>query len=227
VAGLLVSVRSAAEARAALSGGAAIIDIKDPARGPLGMADARVWREVVESVEGRAPVSVAMGELVECEAAAGPDSWAGLHWRKLGLAGIGGDPRWRDRWAAIRAAWPGPPWIAVAYADFEGVGAPAPGEVVEAAIASGCSGVLFDTWEKGRPSPIEAGEDWGTLVERVHAAGLLAVLAGGLDAEGIRRLAPLRPDFFAVRGAGCAGGDRRGMVDAGRVRALAVAAATA
>src|SRR5947209_8028398 len=44
--GLLVSVRSAAEARAALDGGAALIDIKEPARGPLGRADDGVMAEV-------------------------------------------------------------------------------------------------------------------------------------------------------------------------------------
>ena len=35
---LLVSVRSAAEAEEALAGGAALIDVKEPANGPLGKA---------------------------------------------------------------------------------------------------------------------------------------------------------------------------------------------
>ena len=34
--GLLVSVRSAAEAATALAGGADLIDVKEPSRGPLG-----------------------------------------------------------------------------------------------------------------------------------------------------------------------------------------------
>ena len=42
---LLVSVRSAEEARAALEGGAALIDVKEPSRGSLGSA----------SVEQRVP----------------------------------------------------------------------------------------------------------------------------------------------------------------------------
>ena len=60
---LLVSVRSAAEAEAALAGGAALIDVKEPARGALGRADDAVIADVVRAVAGRAPVSAALGEL--------------------------------------------------------------------------------------------------------------------------------------------------------------------
>ena len=44
---LLVSVRSAAEAEAALLGGADVIDVKEPDRGPLGRADDAVIAAVV------------------------------------------------------------------------------------------------------------------------------------------------------------------------------------
>ena len=62
---LLVSVRDAAEAAAALAGGAALIDVKEPARGSLGRADAATIAAVVAAVGGRVPVSVALGELRE------------------------------------------------------------------------------------------------------------------------------------------------------------------
>jgi uncharacterized protein (UPF0264 family) len=62
---LLVSVRSAAEAEAALAGGAALIDVKEPARGSLGRADEAVIRAVLGAVAGRRPVSAALGELAE------------------------------------------------------------------------------------------------------------------------------------------------------------------
>ena len=60
--GLLVSVRSADEVAAALEGGADIIDVKEPAKGPLGMAEAEVVAAVVDRVKGKVPVSAAMGE---------------------------------------------------------------------------------------------------------------------------------------------------------------------
>jgi hypothetical protein len=63
--GLLVSVRNAAEAEEALAGGADIIDVKEPSRGPLGRADAQNARDVIQTVSGRRLVSVALGELAE------------------------------------------------------------------------------------------------------------------------------------------------------------------
>jgi uncharacterized protein (UPF0264 family) len=60
---LLVSVRSADEVEPALAGGAALIDVKEPAGGPLGRADDAVVAQVVRAVGGRCPVSAALGEL--------------------------------------------------------------------------------------------------------------------------------------------------------------------
>ena len=63
MAGLLVSVRSADEARAAVDGGASVVDVKEPDRGPLGRASAATWRAVRAAVPPAIPVSVALGEL--------------------------------------------------------------------------------------------------------------------------------------------------------------------
>src|SRR5260370_35134030 len=58
---LLVSVRSAAEAGAALEGGSGMIDVKEPASGPLGTAPVAVTADVLCPVSGRVPVSQAAG----------------------------------------------------------------------------------------------------------------------------------------------------------------------
>src|SRR5688572_22177610 len=63
--GLLVSVRSAEEAVAALAGGADVIDVKEPNRGPLGAADPQTIAEIVRVVRGRVPVTAAAGELLD------------------------------------------------------------------------------------------------------------------------------------------------------------------
>ena len=52
---LLVSVRSEEEARAALAGGADIIDAKEPSRGALGAVEIGVLREIVSVVNGLRP----------------------------------------------------------------------------------------------------------------------------------------------------------------------------
>jgi uncharacterized protein (UPF0264 family) len=92
--GLLVSVRSVAEAHAALAGGASLIDVKEPLHGSLGRAPADVITGVVTTVAGRRPVSAALGELLE---ELGETIPPGLAFVKWGLAGCGQDREWRAR----------------------------------------------------------------------------------------------------------------------------------
>src|SRR6478609_8313715 len=84
--GLLVSVRSAAEARTALAGGADIIDIKEPRRGALGPADPNVWKEIQETVGRRVPVSAALGELHSDEIGEFASRASGFVYAKIGLS---------------------------------------------------------------------------------------------------------------------------------------------
>jgi (5-formylfuran-3-yl)methyl phosphate synthase len=216
---LLVSVRSADEALAAVVGGAAIVDVKEPDRGPLGMADFAAWSAVRSVVPRGVPVSVALGELGEwIDRPTPPDSaFAGIAFRKIGLAGAGG--RWAEDWADLRIRLGGEtPWIAVIYADWIAARAPEPDAVIAEARRAGCAGVLIDTWDKSE-APIDLS--WAGIVERIKAEVGLVALAGGLDRERIARLRGLDPDLFAVRGAACRGGDRQAAIDAGRVADLA------
>ncbi len=90
---LLVSVRSVEEAEAALLGGAGLINVKEPTRGPLGRADDSTIAAVIQHVAGRTPVSAACGEL-----ATNSDSCfvPGLNYVKWGLAGWGNRPQWQE-----------------------------------------------------------------------------------------------------------------------------------
>jgi uncharacterized protein (UPF0264 family) len=90
--------------------------------------------------------------------------------------------------------------------------------VAAVAASTGCAGVLVDTWDKAQPSPV--GPTWEPWLRHVERAGLFLAIAGGLDAAAIERLAPLRPRWFAVRGAACTAADRRGAIDPQRVSAL-------
>jgi (5-formylfuran-3-yl)methyl phosphate synthase len=227
LAGLLVSVRSAREAEAALAGGAALIDVKEPDHGPLGCAEPSVWREVRGVVPAEVAVSVALGELGDWARGerrpAGHEPFAGLAYRKLGLAGSG-PSQWQAEWADLRLAWgAGPAWIAVVYADWTRARAPDPDAILEVALqADDCAGILIDTWDKSGPGPLSADAIWHRWFARARQGRrpFLITLAGGLDATSIARLAPLRPDFFAVRGAACSAGDRRATIDRGRVARL-------
>jgi len=230
VAKLLVSVRSAVEAQAAVAGGAAIVDVKEPSRGTLGRAPCSVWRAVRDVVPEPIPVSVALGELNEWYDGEPPEvpraSWPGIVFCKLGLSHA--PPDWRDRWRALRrrldeSTCPGPAWVAVVYIDWQAAMAPDPDAVIrEAAEIDECRGVLFDTWDKSRRECLDLS--WKRRIARIRESSRFVALAGSLDASAIVRLAALEPDIFAVRGAACRGGDRHAAIDPKRVVRLVRAA---
>ena len=226
---LLVSVRDAAEARAALAGGADVIDVKEPTRGSLGRANEAVWEEVAAACAGRAAVSFALGELGDWEDDAGPVPAvpAGAAFVKLGLAATGTD--WEERWEGTRerfdaAAGRPLPWAAVAYADARAAAAPGPVAVVAAAIRAGCAAVLIDTFQKdGRGLFDHLPDDrLAALGERSRRAGLRFALAGSLRLEDVPRALGCGADVIAVRGAACDGA-RTDRVGEAQVRALAAA----
>jgi uncharacterized protein (UPF0264 family) len=221
---LLVSVRSAVEAQAALTGGAGLIDVKEPAHGSLGRAKDATIEQVVQAVAGRRPVSAALGEWIENPA---PYTGPGLAFQKYGLAGCGGRRGWHQELAVaverVEARRAGCRVVTVAYADWERAGAPPVGEVVQFACRRPGGVLLLDTYGKGDGRTLL---DWLSLGEIARLcrlcrdAGIRIALAGSLGADEIRRLLGLRPNWFAVRGAACAGGRRRSTVSAQRVRAL-------
>lgn len=220
---LLVSVRDEAEAIAALAGGAAVIDVKEPSRGSLGAAHPRVWHSVARAVRGRARLSIALGELLE-ESSAGPEpSWgefpASLAFFKLGLAGCARRAEWEDVWRArvdrIRQVVPEAVSVAAAYADWELAGSPCPERVVEAAATIGCGGLLIDTFTKHPSRCLLSHVGLKTLaawLDEVRRRGMFVALAGSLDFDSIPVVLELKPDYIAVRGAACPA-DRTGSID--------------
>ncbi len=223
---LLVSVRSAVEARAAVAGGASIIDVKEPARGSLGRSDHSVWRAVRGAVPQSIPISVALGELNEWLNSRPPhvpaSAWSGIKYCKLGLSKAPAD--WLQRWLELsrelrRHSLPFPDWVAVVYLDWEAAAAPDPDLIIDAAAKMpDCRAVLFDTWRKSSAARLD--RSWKQRVERVRDSGRSVALAGSLDAAAISRWKFWQPDIFAVRGAACAEGDRLGPIDVGRVARL-------
>ena len=224
-----MSVRDAEEAVAALEGGATLIDVKEPSRGPLGAADVGVICEVVGAVGGRAPVSAAMGEMVEAaQADLYPLAEVDVNYVKWGPAGTA---RLKDFPAVRQRIWRraercGHSPVTAAYADSVAARAIPVWPMATHANAGGV--FLVDTFTK----------DGGTLLDHIdvpellrlrrhlHAHGIRLALAGSLGEEQIAELREVEPDWFAVRGAACEGG-RGGVVTAERVRRLAALAGVA
>jgi uncharacterized protein (UPF0264 family) len=220
--GLLISVRSADEVDAALAGGADLIDVKEPSRGALGMAEAEVVAAVVQKVKKRVPVSAALGDW-------GPNALTEAHWHlelkldyvKWGLAGYTPSPGWGEDLLDTRRELPaGMEMVAVAYADWEKAKSVPPAELVRFAKRFRFRAFLLDTYTKDGKSlldfikPAEIAE----LVESVQRVGIKAAIGGSLKPEQLKQLKGIAPDWYAVRASACAAGKRDGVIDTARVK---------
>jgi uncharacterized protein (UPF0264 family) len=226
---LLVSVANREEARAALTGGADLIDAKDPSSGALGAVSLPVLYRIVSAIDGARPVTAALGDASDedsIERAARAYAAAGLDFVKIGFAGTTNAHRAESLTAAaVRGAQAGgrdrTGVVATAYADSYCVGSLAPDAVVGIAARTGAVGVLLDTADKAGPGlrALITPAALASWVAAAHAAGLLVALAGQLTADDLPFVQEAGADIAGVRGAACDHG-RTGRVVAERVRVL-------
>jgi len=218
---LLVSVFNNSEARAALEGGADIIDAKDPQQGALGAVSLDVFRRIRASVGNAVPVSAALGEAAHeaaIEAMAREFAIAGAAFVKIGFAGISDTARAR---LLLAAAVRGAPTkvVAVTYADRQGELSFI--RLLDVGSTVGASGILIDTCEKSGPG-LRHLIDAATLSAWISAASdaaLTVAAAGKLTIDDLDWVRDCGADIAGVRGAACEGG-RTGRVTAERVRLL-------
>jgi uncharacterized protein (UPF0264 family) len=228
---LLVSVRSASEAKAATENGADIVDAKEPAAGPLGPVTPDVLAGILLALPGDMPLGIALGDVrtaaelrVVLDRLALPTR-AGAVFLKLGFAGVpeSGEVSALLRLAGRRARELGPTVsvVAAAYADHHRARSPAPDDVLAAAITAGAAGALIDTRVKDGRDLLHhlPAHDLRAWVARARGDGLLAAVAGSLGPEAIPAVLAAEPDIIGVRGAACRGG-RAGTLDPARVRRL-------
>ncbi len=239
---LLVSVRSAIEAIAAMAGGADIVDVKEPHRGSLGSASPNVIFEVstaLGSHPGHPPLSVALGELHEWDSDSRDELCRTIdvtapRFLKIGLAGtqsesnqnvtaaaatvrLNATPSWFVKWQQLRSTIAGPSaWVAVAYADAEQAGSPSVHDVLSAAITTDCSVLLIDTHSKDARSLLAylSASELMAIRERTSRHGLKLALAGQITLANLPDVVPIHPDIIAVRGAVCDAGERTSTVSA-------------
>jgi len=212
--GLLVSVRNLAEARIAYGGGADIVDVKEPANGPLGAATHAVLREIADELRGKVSLSAALGEWEP-----GLSPRMGEDVRAMGYERVKFGP---SRLKSVEEWWMMSGMVAVAYADPLDARV-SPESVLEWGIAHGSGTFLIDTFDKsgGTSLGILGIDRLRKLRQRAAAEEVRFALAGGVTARDIQRYAGvLRPDWFAVRGAACRDGVRGAEIDPDRVAAL-------
>lgn len=214
----LASVTSAQEARLAVSGGASIIDCKDPAKGALGELEPARIEAIVEAVAGRVPVSATIGDLPSDASvmvkAATEIAATGVDIVK---AGFFGDGDARAAIAALGSADIGRAGrVAVLMADRT------PDFALIADLArAGFIGVMLDTADKaaGALPDVLSARALATFLDTARQHKLLAGLAGALRKQHIASLVALQPDIIGFRGALCDGG-RSSALDATRVASV-------
>jgi FolB domain-containing protein len=212
---LLASVTGVEEAELALTRGADIIDLKDPAKGALGALDPESVRAVVAAIGGRRPASAVTGDLpmepdvvvdaVEAMAATGVD------YVKVGLFP---GPRREDCIRALAPAAARTQLVGVLFADSE----PDIG-LLPLMAEAGFAGAMLDTARKGAGRLLDHADlaALGEFVRACRSHGLLTGLAGSLEEPDVPRLLLLAPDYLGFRGALCAEHDRKAGLDAAAV----------
>lgn len=225
---LLVSVSSAGEARAAVDGGADIIDAKDPSAGALGAVGLEALGDIVRTVGAHRMVTAALGDACDAETVAQLANQfvgGGARLVKVGFAGLVDPSHVEAIVASVARACASVDAesgvVAVAYADSP------PDECVDAmrlvsiAARAGARGVLVDTHIKGGPglTSLWSAERLSSWVAEAHRRGLVAAVAGKLGVEDLDLVHDAGADIAGVRGAACVGG-RSGRVSMERVREL-------
>ena len=233
---LLASVRDIEEADVALSGGADVLDIKDPGAGPLGACPEPVLRAIVllrdrRSSDGPSviPVSAALGDAGDLPGTlperAAATAACGVDYLKVGLRGLQHETEYIDLLRAVvlaaRRGMPGSRVVAAAYAEAGTVGSPTPEALPLIAERAGAAGCMIDTAIKNGRTLLDHIEarSLSSFISAARNRHLLCALAGSLTPGQIPMVAELGPDLIGLRGALCEGG-RLGRLDRQRLASV-------
>ena len=211
---LLVSVRDADEALAAVAGGADIIDAKEPTLGPLAPVSPGALQSICAAVPPAIPLSVALGDARPSELSGIATAVAPLQRRTdlyFKAALLSASPREAAEaiatTAGLLATRPDRPALIVARYVDEPDDAHDLLSWVEVCAASGARGLLLDTSRKDEGNLL-ASVDVHTLVALRRCAtrrGVWLALAGGMTIDDVELLGEVRPHVVGVRGAACDG----------------------
>jgi hypothetical protein len=207
---LLVSVRTLDEALLAAAAGVDLIDVKEPARGPLGRAAADIRLAIGHRLGKQHSLSAACGELLDLQQTeTGSDdlaAWDGYRFAKIGLAGCAEGTRWHEKWRAWRSMLPTTVEpVLVCYADGERCDAPCFEDLLDFAVEAKLRTLLFDTWDKRGPGLCQLWRPAKFLRvgQELSQAGISFVLAGKLDLADITGLPRCGASYLGIRGAVC------------------------
>jgi uncharacterized protein (UPF0264 family) len=234
---VLISPISLEEARSVCDGGADIVDIKNVDEGSLGANFPWVIKSIIEGTKGSAVTySATLGDLpfkpgTAALAAVGA-AYAGARYIKAGLHGTKTYTEAVGVMGAVTRACrdydPEIIVVAAGYADYRRFDGLDPRTLVKVGRDTGVDLVMVDTSFKDGKNLFDnmSKDEIGDFVSSAHAAGLKVALAGSIQQEHIPLLAEVEADVVGIRGAVCAGSDRKSRIDSHRVRAFVNAVQT-
>lgn len=215
---LLISPSNEKEAEEAIAGGADIIDVKNPAEGPLGANFPWIIRRIREITPRKRQVSCTLGEVPNLPgsislAALGAAS-LGVDYIKVGLYGVKTSNQavhlLENVNRAAKECNPKIKVVAAGYADAEKINAINPLLLPEIAKQAKIDVVMIDTYAKQGKNLFDnlTVTQVKTFVDCAHSLGLEVALAGSLRKQDLPSVYNLGADIAGLRGAACSRGNR-------------------
>ncbi len=219
------------EALEAISGGADIIDVKNPKEGALGANFPWVTRRIKEITPKNIEVSCTIGDVANfpgaVSLAALGAATTGVDYIKVGLFGLRTIEEavflMQNVTRAVKDYNPSIKIAATGYADARRIGSVDPTRIPEIAHKAKADIAMLDTSIKdGKSLFTYLGSDTlRKFSDEAHQYGLGVALAGSLRKEDLPTVFALGADFVGLRGAACTSGDRvNGRITKEKVREL-------
>lgn len=213
---LLVSPINVEEAIICKSGGADIIDVKNPKEGSLG-ANFPWMIKAVKKAAGTVPLSATIGDFNfkpgTASLAALGAAVSGADYIKVGLYDIQTNQQALEMLInivrSVKDFDRNKKVVASGYSDYKRINSISPFELPAIGKEAGVDVVMMDTGIKDGRSTFEFLDDdeLKTFVSSAKDHGLQTALAGTIKFENIPALKRISPDIIGVRGCVC-GGDR-------------------
>ena len=215
---LLISPINEKEALEAITGGADIIDVKNPIEGALGANYPWVIKNIKLLTPRPIEVSCTIGDVPNLPgtvslAALGAAS-LGVDYIKVGLFGVKTVEEaiflLEQAKKAVKDFNPLIKIVATGYADAKKVGTLDPSLIPEIAYQSKIDIAMLDTATKDGTNLFSHQNDkqLKTFVDSSHSYGLQVALAGALRKQDLRSVYALGADIVGLRGAACTSSDR-------------------
>ncbi|BDZ68860.1 (5-formylfuran-3-yl)methyl phosphate synthase [Methanobacterium ferruginis] len=215
---LLISPINTQEAREAITGGADIVDVKNPKEGSLGANFPWVIKNIREITPKDMQVSATLGDVPykpgTVSLAAAGAIVSGADYVKVGLYGTKNYSEavevMENVVRTVNEFNSDAIVVASGYADAHRVGAVDPMEIPQVAADSGADLAMVDTAVKDGKTLFDFMDEdaLSQFTDKTHDYGLKSALAGSVTQEQLAILAGLGCDVVGIRGAACVGGDR-------------------